>query len=353
MTTKSETKAISNGICRFCQSEIAKSKMTHHLKSCKQRFATNAAKAQNNPDLQPTKLFHIVAEGRYNPEYWIHLEIPASDTLEDLDLLLCGIWLSCCGHSSKFKIGIANYQSKQDWSYSMYNEEDEDEDDKTEENIDEENEVEAAIKEVEAAIKKVEVLEDHILSIFSYPGHASRMQSQIQSEIISEMRKCASVNDLLDFLQEELKNANAASREAEASNSSDKHSCYLRQLALEAIIRKVGERDMSVQLEKVLKIGKKFSHEYDFGSTTYLKLRVASERTGIVLDDDDPILARNIPPVIPCLICGEPAKRIVPDYYGNDNAYCSGRCAKKKDVDYEETLPIVNSPRVGVCAYTG
>ncbi len=65
--------------------------MTQHLKSCKQRLAANAAKAQNNLDLQPTKLFHIVAEGRYNPEYWIHLKIPASDTLEDLDLLLRGI----------------------------------------------------------------------------------------------------------------------------------------------------------------------------------------------------------------------------------------------------------------------
>ena len=347
MTTKTETKVISNGICHFCQSEITKSKMTQHLKSCKQRTATNAAKAKNNPELQPTRLFHIIAEGRYNPEYWMHLEIPASDTLEDLDLLLCGIWLSCCGHLSQFKIGVARYPSQQYWfSSAMYGEEDEDEEEKIENNMDEKD-------EIEAAIKMVEELEDLLPSSIFSPRKVSETQSRIQSEIVSEMRKYKSVSDLLDFLQKEMTKAASAYRAAESSHSDDGRDWYLRKLILRIIIQDLGERDMSIQLEKVLKVGKKFSHEYDFGSTTYLVLRVASEREGIVSDDDDPILARNVPPVIPCLVCGEPANRIVPGYYGNDNAYCSKRCAKKKGVDYEETLPIVNSPRVGVCAYTG
>jgi hypothetical protein len=45
-----------------------------------------------------------------------------------------------------------------------------------------------------------------------------------------------------------------------------------------------------------------------------------------------------------------------PGYYSADeHGYCSSKCAKKKggDFDYDEMLPVVNSPRVGVCAYTG
>ena len=61
------------------------------------------------------------------------------------------IWLSCCGHLSKFIIGIANYESKHDWSYSMYDEDDEEEIIE-EEDSDEQDEVEAAIKKVEVSV---------------------------------------------------------------------------------------------------------------------------------------------------------------------------------------------------------
>ena len=37
------------------------------------------------------------------------------------------------------------------------------------------------------------------------------------------------------------------------------------------------ERDMDVELGEVLKVGQKFSHEYDFGSTTELALRITPE----------------------------------------------------------------------------
>ena len=113
---------------------------------------------------------------------------------------------------------------------------------------------------------------------------------------------------------------------------------------------------MEVSLEKALKVGQKFTYEYDFGSTTDLALRVVSEREGVVQDEEDEIaiLARNSAPVIPCCVCGQPAKRVVSGYFDvEENAYCSKKCAKKNKESYEEMLPVVNSPRVGVCAYTG
>ena len=37
---------------------------------------------------------------------------------------------------------------------------------------------------------------------------------------------------------------------------------------------------MDAQLRKVLKVNRAFEHEYDFGSTTHLDLKVISERQG-------------------------------------------------------------------------
>lgn len=119
------------------------------------------------------------------------------------------------------------------------------------------------------------------------------------------------------------------------------------------------EQDMDIELGKVLKVGRKFSHEYDFGSTTELTLRVVGEREGVVAEDEDGdplavlVMARNEPPVIPCKVCGEPATKIAPGYfYAADGAYCDA-CAKKSDEYDDEMLPVVNSPRTGVCGYTG
>ena len=124
------------------------------------------------------------------------------------------------------------------------------------------------------------------------------------------------------------------------------------------------ERDMSVKLSKVLSVGMKFSYEYDFGSTTTLKLKVVAEREGEPRRGKKTvqILARNVPPVIPCDLCGKPATLIAGEGYyeeGGVNAVCH-ECSEKPPEDedeyyggYEEMLPVVNSPRIGVCGYTG
>src|SRR5437667_6730357 len=96
------------------------------------------------------------------------------------------------------------------------------------------------------------------------------------------------------------------------------------------------DRDMDVELGEVLKVGQKFTHEYDFGSTTHLALRVVAEREGVMMKDEDGdpdpffIMARNEPPVIPCRVCGKPATKIAGGYYSAwDGALCD-TCAKDK-----------------------
>lgn len=121
---------------------------------------------------------------------------------------------------------------------------------------------------------------------------------------------------------------------------------------------------MSIELEKALKVGQKFSYTYDFGSSTDLTLKVIAEREGIAgagdaeSEDEDEdtiqVMARNEPPVIPCRSCGKPAVGIFVGYGAPQYGAVCETCAKTKRGEYDEgMLPIVNSPRVGVCGYTG
>src|SRR5712692_8902261 len=119
MAKATSTKITSIGICNFCQSEFDKSKMTQHLKYCKQRSAIN--KDENTAGTQKISFFHIVVEGRYLPMYWMHLEMPVSGTLYDLDSFLRAVWLECCGHLSAFKIGKISYSTQEEdmlWGFA-------------------------------------------------------------------------------------------------------------------------------------------------------------------------------------------------------------------------------------------
>lgn len=102
---------------------------------------------------------------------------------------------------------------------------------------------------------------------------------------------------------------------------------------------------MDVPVNRVLEVGDTFDYQYDFGSTTRLEGRVVAERRG-VLPKPVRILARNNPLPFQCSGCGKPATEICLDC---DELFC-GRCLEKHGAD---SLPVVNSPRMGVCGYTG
>jgi hypothetical protein len=120
--------------------------------------------------------------------------------------------------------------------------------------------------------------------------------------------------------------------------------------------RQGSERSMSVRICDALRSsGEAFSYEYDFGSTTSLQLRVMQERTGRPGRPPVRLLARNTPPTWPCAICGQPAT-LVCAYCVQDegNAFVCRRHRKRHACgEAESFLPVVNSPRTGVCGYTG
>jgi hypothetical protein len=117
-----------------------------------------------------------------------------------------------------------------------------------------------------------------------------------------------------------------------------------------------GDKSMKFKLEQVLRSGMTFQHEYDFGTTTYLSLQVIGERESIVKPNEIHIMARNDPPKIMCQECGENLATEVCSmciWEYNSKAWLCEKCLPKHGCEEDYFLPVVNSPRVGMCGYTG
>lgn len=207
------------GECYLCGGVYSKAGMLNHLKACKQKHTCGESKGKSS-------IFHLVVDGFYLPEYWMHLEVEGSAKLKDVDDFLRNVWLECCGHLSAFTIEGTPYFSQ-----------------------------------------------------------------------------------VID----------------------------------------VGDRGMNTTLNKMLRPGMELFYQYDFGTTTELGLRAASERKG-KLSQKIRVLARNKPPEINCE-CGKPAKWVCEECIWDDEGWLCDSCAEEHECGEEMLLPVLNSPRVGMCAY--
>lgn len=115
----------------------------------------------------------------------------------------------------------------------------------------------------------------------------------------------------------------------------------------------MNEKSMRVRLDKVLSPGQSCSYEYDYGTTTELKLRMIAEREVEAKGKSIEVLARNMPPVILCEECGKPTTNVCSQCIFDGKGWLCDECAEGHECGEEMLLPVVNSPRVGMCAYTG
>jgi len=115
----------------------------------------------------------------------------------------------------------------------------------------------------------------------------------------------------------------------------------------------VNEKSMRVRAEKVLSPGQTCTYEYDYGTTTELRLRVISEEEVATKGKAIQVLARNTPPLILCEICGKTATNVCSQCIFDDKGWLCDECSEDHECGEEMLLPVVNSPRVGMCAYTG
>jgi len=223
------SKTPSKGICQFCHGVFSKATIARHLETCAQR--TDPATTTGQKSTKQTKLVHLLVEGREQPRYWMHVELPAEATLQTLDDFLRTMWLECCGHLSRFEIDGDSYASYPDPEF--------------------------------------------------------------------------------------------------------------------------GDKSMRVKIGTILSPGEQFFHEYDYGTTTELRLKVVGEREGVTKGKSVRVLARNEPPQISCEKCGKPATQVCAECIYDGSGWLCDDCAEDHECGEEMLLPVVNSPRVGMCGYTG
>lgn len=201
--------------------------MSRHLASCPQRASNTDAGSQKQ---KTTTMFHLVVDGRDNPQYWMHLNVSAKTTLATLDHFIRQIWVECCGHLSNFEIDGTTYASHPDSEF--------------------------------------------------------------------------------------------------------------------------GDKSMRIQVGKILSPGEQFSYEYDYGTTTELRFKVVSAEKEVVQEKSIQILARNEPPAISCNGCGKSAEYVCCECVYEEGGWLCDACAETHKCGEDMLLPVVNSPRVGMCGFT-
>lgn len=113
---------------------------------------------------------------------------------------------------------------------------------------------------------------------------------------------------------------------------------------------------MHGRLVTSLRTGYEIDYDYDMGDTTQLRVKVLGAYQGLASSGKSiTILARNHTPEIPCDDCEKhPAVSICPECNWEGEGWLCRKCATRHSCgDEVGYLPIPNSPRAGVCGYTG
>lgn len=118
-----------------------------------------------------------------------------------------------------------------------------------------------------------------------------------------------------------------------------------------------GEIPMSATLNRFLEPGLELLHIYDFGTSSETLVRVVAEREGKATSSHDvALMARNDEPEMFCVECERPARWLCMECLYEDEGpgtLCDEHAENHPHDDYGEPMPLVNSPRVGMCGYDG
>ena len=118
--------------------------------------------------------------------------------------------------------------------------------------------------------------------------------------------------------------------------------------------RNRAERSMRVKIGQALThVGQKGTHDYDFGSTTRLTLEVTGLRPGRIGRKSVRLLVRNDPLSWTCGVCDSPATLVCCAHETEDSPFVCAAHESDHQCNDAMFLPVVNSPRMGVCGYAG
>jgi hypothetical protein len=111
------------------------------------------------------------------------------------------------------------------------------------------------------------------------------------------------------------------------------------------------------KLIDVLARGESLTHIYDMGTSSETIVKVVAVREGKPLSKRPiGLMARNQMPDERCIECGKPATRLCMECQYEDEVWgtlCEEHAETHPHDSYGEPMVLVNSPRVGMCGYTG
>ncbi len=213
------------GSCTYCGRKMTRGGMSRHLQTCAKWQEVVASVSQKRGKKE--SLYHLQVQDAWGGDFWLHLEMPGSATLEDLDTYLRAIWLECCGHMSQF----------------------------------------------------------------SFDGWRS------------------------------------------------------------------DEISMHRRVSGIFEPGIELTHIYDFGTSSETLVKVVAVREGkAILPRPVVLMARNDQPEAYCIECEQPASRLCMEClyeYDTPGMLCDEHAKTHPHDDYGEPVPLVNSPRLGMCGYDG
>ena len=213
------------GSCAYCGRKMTRGGMSRHIQTCAKRQEVIAL--ANRKRGKNEVLHHLQVQDAWYGDFWLHLEMPGSAALEDLDDYLRAIWLECCGHLSQFSFG-------------------------------------------------------------GWRGD---------------------------------------------------------------------EIPMHTKVSRIFEPGAELTHIYDFGTSSETLVKVVGTREGKATTPHPvALMARNDQPEVPCVECERPASWLCMEcLYEHDEpgTLCDEHVKTHPHDDYGEPVPLVNSPRVGMCGYDG
>lgn len=112
---------------------------------------------------------------------------------------------------------------------------------------------------------------------------------------------------------------------------------------------------MTRRVERAFDSAEELIHVYDFGTSSVTRIRRVGERRGSAATNRPVVMmARNDAPAFECMECHASAALLCLECVYDDR---SGMLCAEHGVghprDDDELMPVVNSPRMGLCGYTG
>jgi len=121
--------------------------------------------------------------------------------------------------------------------------------------------------------------------------------------------------------------------------------------------RERGEISKRQSANQVFERGVELTHIYDFGTSSETLIKVMGIREGKPTTSHPiALMARNLMPEARCIKCGKPATCLCMECLVEDEkwgALCDEHAKTHPHGEYGEPLPLVNSPRLGMCGYDG